>query len=90
MVIIPTPCLVEPQRAAIVETLERLARRMDVEQPDYMAEAISLILWNPDDGSINAGVPPPISPLRIERFSTYVEAAYVSRYKGLPPHAVAE
>lgn len=90
MVIIPTPCLVEPQRAAIVETLERLARRTNVEQPDYMAEAISLVLWNPDDGQIDATVPQPASPLRLERFSTYVEAAYVNRYKGLPPHAVAE
>lgn len=90
MVIIPVPCLVEPQRAAMVETLERLARRTGVKDADYMAEAISLVLWNPDDGSIDAGVPQLTSPLRLERFATYVEAAYVSRYKGLPPHAVAE
>jgi hypothetical protein len=90
MVIIPTPCLIEPQRAAIVETLERLARRTSVEQPVYMAEAISLVLWNPDNGSIDADVPSPTSSLRLERFSTFVENAYVSRYKGLPPHAVAE
>lgn len=44
MVVIPMPCLVEPQRAAIVETLERLARRTGVEEPDYMAEAISLVV----------------------------------------------
>jgi hypothetical protein len=90
MVIIPTPCLVEPQRAAIVETLERLARRTSVDDSDYMAEAISLVLWNPEDGGIDATAPPPASPLRLERFSTYVETAYVNRYKGLPPHAVAE
>ncbi|HVG33137.1 MAG TPA: hypothetical protein VM911_08655 [Pyrinomonadaceae bacterium] len=90
MVIIPTPCLVEPQRAAMIETLERLARRIDVEQPAYMAEAISLVLWNPDEGSIDVNIPQPTSPLRLEHFSTYVEAAYVNRYKGLPPHAVAE
>jgi hypothetical protein len=90
MVIIPTPCLVEPQRSAIIETLERLARRTSVEAPDYMAEAISLVLWNPDDGIIDLNVPQSTSPLRLEKFSTYVEAAYIDRYKGLPPHAVAE
>jgi hypothetical protein len=90
MVIIPAPCFVEPQRSAIIETLERLARRAGVEEPDYMAEAISLVVWNPDDGRIETDVPPPTSPLRLEKFSGQVEAAYVSRYKGLPPHAVAE
>lgn len=90
MVIIPTPCFIEPQRSAMVETLERLARRGGVEEPDYMAEAISLVIWNPDDGRIEPDVPPPTSPLRLEKFSSHVEAAYVSRYKGLPPHAVAE
>jgi len=90
MVIIPTPCLVEPQRSAMIETLERLARRTSVEDSDYMAEAMSLVLWNPEDGSLNEDFPSAASPLRIERFSGYVETAYVSRYKGLPPHAVAE
>jgi hypothetical protein len=90
MVIVPTPCLVEPQRSAMIETLERLSRRVSVEDPDYMAEAISLVLWNPEDGSLNGNFPSLASPLRIEKFSGYVETAYVSRYKGLPPHAVAE
>jgi hypothetical protein len=90
MVIIPSPCFIEPQRSAMIETLERLARRGDVEGPDYMAEAISLVIWNPDDGKIEADIPAPTSPLRLERFAAQVEAAYVNRYKGLPPHAVAE
>jgi hypothetical protein len=90
MVIVPTPCLVEPQRSAMIETLERLSRRVSVEAPDYMAEAISLVLWDPENGSLNENFPSSASPLRIEKFSGYVEAAYVSRYKGLPPHAVAE
>lgn len=87
MVIVPEPCLGEPQRSAIVETLERLARRQKVEDSDYMAEAISLIVWNPDDGSVSSSIPAPESPLRIEKFSIQVETAYVSRYKGLPPYA---
>ena len=90
MVIVPKPCLVEPQRSAIIETLERLARRVSVEDPDYMAEAISLVVWNPEDSSIDAQVPAVESPLRIEKFSSAIESIYVNRYKGLPPHAVAE
>ena len=55
-----------------------------------MAEAISLVLWNPDDGIIDTSLPSPSSPIRIEKFSTQVELAYVNRYKGLPPHAPTE
>jgi len=51
-----------------------------------MAEAISLVLWHPSSGTIDTDIPASSSPLRIEKFSEQVEAAYVSRYKGLPPH----
>ena len=87
LVVVPEPCLGEPQRSAMVETLERLARRQRVEDADFMAEAISLVVWNPNDGSISSEIPALLSPLRIEKFSLQVETAYVSRYKGLPPHA---
>jgi hypothetical protein len=90
MVIIPFPCLGEPQRSAMIETLERLSRRVSVEEPDYLAEAIALVVWNPDDGSINPDIPPPESSLRIEKFSQVVSATYTNRYKGLPPHAMGE
>ena len=90
MVIIPTTCLVEPQRSAMIETLERLSRRVKVEDADYLAEAISLVLWNPADGSIDLTAPLLNSTLRIEKLSATIEAVYVSRYKGLPPHAAAE
>src|SRR5438552_1353960 len=73
MVICPTPTVAEPQRSAIIETLERLARRVGVEDPVYMAEVISLILWSPTDGSISPKYPPMTSPLRIEKFSSQVE-----------------
>lgn len=88
MVIFPTPSVREPQRSALIETLERLARRSSVEDPDYMAEVISFVLWNPADGLIDETLPAPTSPLRLEKFSAQVEASYVNRYKGLPPHAV--
>ncbi len=83
----PEPCLGEPQRSAMVETLERLARRQKVEDADYIAEAISLVVWNPADGSLSESIPAPASSLRIEKFPLQVETAYVTRYKGLPPHA---
>jgi len=88
MVICPEPAAGEPQRSALIETLERLARRVSVEDPVYMAEAIAFVLWNPEDGSIDPTSPSPSSPLRLEKFSSQVESAYVNRYKGLPPHAV--
>lgn len=34
MVVFPNPSLVEPQRSAIIGTLERLARRVGVEDPE--------------------------------------------------------
>lgn len=88
LVALPEPVVASAQRSAIVETLERLARRTSVEGPVYMAEAIALVLWNPANGTLDPNIPAPHSPLRYERFSDQVEAAYVSRYKGLPPHAV--
>lgn len=87
LVACPASCVSASQRKATIETLERLARRSSVDGPLYMAEAISFVLWNPNDGIIDADIPTPSSPLRIEIFSKQVEAAYVSRYKGLPPHA---
>jgi hypothetical protein len=87
MVICPSPCFSPTRQRAIIETLERLARRNSVDGPPYMAEAISLVVWNPHDGTISSNVPELSSPLRIERFSEQVEAMYTSRYKGLPPHA---
>ncbi len=90
MVVIPAPCFTDPQRSAIIETLERLARRINVDDSDYMAEAISLVIWDPKTGDIDPNIPQTDSPLRLEKFSTFVEAAYVNRYKGLPPHASAE
>jgi len=86
LVAIPSPCLLLAQRTAMIETLERLARRVSVNDPVYQAEAICLVLWDPANGSILPDIPEPSSPLRIEAFSSQVETPYVNRYKGLPPH----
>jgi hypothetical protein len=88
MVAIPEPCLVNPQRAALIGTLERLARRTKVTEHSHLAEAISLVVWDPHTGQINANVPTAGSILRIDMFSSRVQEAYFSRYEGLPPHSV--
>ncbi|RRR70165.1 MAG: hypothetical protein EI684_13725 [Candidatus Viridilinea halotolerans] len=86
MVVIPTPCLVGSNRVAMVDTLERISRRIGIDAPNHLAEAISLALWDPHTGSIDPNLPDSSSILRIEQFSTQIEQAYTSRYKGLPPH----
>ncbi len=86
LVVLPEPGVPAPQRIAMIETLERLSRRVEVNDPIYRAEAISLVLWEPNNGGIISNIPEPDSPLRIEKLSEQVAAVYVSRYKGLPPH----
>lgn len=91
MVIYPKPCVEKTtQLEATIETLERLARRTTFQDSVHLSEAISLVLWEPDNGNIDPNVPPQDSPLRLEKYSEVVEAAYVSRYKGLPPHVEAK
>lgn len=87
MVVIPEPAIADKQRADIVRTLERLCMRNHVLDEAHLAEALALILWNPETGRINTEVPEPSSNLRIERFSENIYKKYVERYKGLPPHA---
>ena len=88
MVILPRPCLMEPQQSAIIETLRRLAARSSVREPDYMAEAIALVVWNPADGRIDPTIPHSSSALRIEKFSDQIEPVYSNRYQGFAPHAL--
>lgn len=83
----PEPCVGETQLDATIETLERLARRVNVNNALHLAEVIALVLWDPANGAIDAHVPDTRSPLRLEKFSKQVEQVYWNRYKGLPPHA---
>ena len=87
-VVVPEPCLVSPQREALIGTLDRLARRVNVTNHAHLAEAISLVIWQPATGRVNLDVPREDSRLRIEKFSSQVQVAYFSRYEGLPPHSV--
>ena len=86
MVVIPKPCLSEPQRSVLIRTLDRLAKRVNVTNLFHLAEAISLVVWHPETGDIDAHIPPEKSKLRIENFSGFVETAYLTRYEGFPPH----
>jgi hypothetical protein len=87
MVIVPLPALQPTQERAMIETLERLTGRFESSGPVYMAEAISMVAWNPEDGTLSSDVPASDSMLRIERFSEQIHNIYVLRYKGLPPHS---
>jgi hypothetical protein len=90
MVIIPEPCLLTAQRLALTRTLERLTNRTSPLDSAHKAEAMSLVLWNPDNGEIDSTWPQPGSPLRIEEFSKQIEYPYIERYKGMTPHDVDE
>lgn len=88
MFVVPRPCVdaLPKKSAAAIDTLDRLARRFETDEPDHLAEAISVVVWDPETGRVDPAVPEETSRLRLERFSSYVERAYVSRYEGLPPH----
>jgi hypothetical protein len=88
IVLVPAPCLVEPQRTALIGTLRRLTGRQKIDDPHHFAEAIALAVWNPGNGRIDSDIPPQGSRLRIEEFSKQVQSEYFSRYQGLPPHAL--
>lgn len=87
LVAIPEPCLADTQRAALIETLERLAGRASMDDAAHRAESIALVVWDPYSGEIVSDVPEVKSPLRVEKFSVQVERSYTDRYKGLPPHS---
>ena len=85
IVAVPEPCLATHRRN-LTTTLSRLAGRRSTSGDLHKAEAISLLVWNPHDGSIEEGWPSNGSPLRIEEFSAQVELCYTDRFAGLPPH----
>jgi hypothetical protein len=86
MVLIPTPCLVDPQRSALIGRLESLGQRLNIDDPFHLSEANALVVWDPESGTINREIPAPDSVIRIESFCSRVQRLYFSRYQGLPPH----
>jgi len=83
---IPQPLLRSPQKEVIAETLERMTLRTSPIDAPHKAEAISLFVWDPTDGTIDQTWPLPNSCLRIEVFPDQIYKSYVDRYKGLPPY----
>jgi hypothetical protein len=90
IIALPRPALLAPQEQAIIRTLERLGSRDDELDQPHLAEAISMVIWNPDDGTIDPASPPPDSILRLERMAERIAPRYLDRYKNLPPHEVME
>jgi hypothetical protein len=84
--VVPRPALADRQRIDIIRTLERLGSRASVLDQAHLAEVISVVIWDPATGAIDAEVPLPASKLRVERFSQVLYPHYLERYKGLPPH----
>lgn len=84
IIAVPFPCINQRRRAEMIDVFERLARRTSPTDQSHLAEAISFVLWNPEDGSISNEYPALDSHIRIEKFSSLVEAAYVSRYGDKP------
>ncbi len=89
LVCVPHQCLAHnaSRASAMVGTLTRLGGRVLVDEPMHRAEALSLVLWDTATGRVDAGLPHPTSPLRLERFHEQMFDAYQDRFQGLPPHA---
>lgn len=90
IVALPRPALQQSQERALVRTLERLGSRDDELDQDHLAEAIAMVVWDPDTGLIDPNVPPKDSILRIEKMPGRIYPAYLDRYKNLPPHEAEE
>ncbi|MGH2661969.1 MAG: hypothetical protein ACRDH8_04010 [Actinomycetota bacterium] len=88
MFIVPRPCLdaLPKKSAAAIDTLDRLARRVAINDPNHLAEAIAVVVWDPATGLVDPDIPVPGTRLRLERFSEQIDGTYVARYEGLPPH----
>lgn len=85
IVALPAPAVHGRQYRALASTLERLGSRRDELDQHHLAEAIALVLWSPADGT-TTGLPEADSPIHLGNLHRRVQAAYVDRYKHLPPH----
>jgi hypothetical protein len=90
IIILPRPALAKPQEQAMIRTLERLGSRDDELDQPHLAEAVSMVIWDPDTGAIDPNFPPPDSILRLETMPDRITPRYLDRYKNLPPHEAME
>ena len=83
---VPRPALLDKQQRDIVRTLERLGSRDDVLDQAHLAEAIALVVWDPETGELDPNVPGSDSPICLDNVNRRIFESYSRRYKGLPPH----
>lgn len=89
IVVLPMPVLREPQYRAIASTLERLGSRKSELDQHHLAEAIALVLWDPETGKIVSDSPASESSVHLYTFHERLSSAYIERYQHLPPHLPA-
>lgn len=95
IVAVPRQALEASQERDIVRTLERLGSRGDELDAHNLAEAVALVVWDPETGKVDPNVPSHanednLGNLRVETLHQRVERAYLDRYKNLPPHQATE
>ena len=84
IVALPAPALRDVQFRGISSTLERLGSRKDELDQHHLAEAISLVIWDPETGEIDSA---PLDPIiRLDTMHDRIHECYVGRYQHLPPH----
>ena len=88
IVVLPAPALPPRQHRAISTTLERLGSRRDELDQHHLAEAASLVLWDPETGTMHDASSDPNSSVHLHLMHRRVQDAYVQRYQHLPPHTV--
>ena len=97
IVALPAPALRDAQRRAIASTLERLGSRRDELDQHHLAEAIALVVWDPETGEIEPSRPiggdapredaaAPSPAIHLDAMPRRIHACYVDRYQHLPPH----
>ena len=85
IVAVPSQCLGN-HTLNLINVLRRLSGRRATADEVHKAEAIALLVWDPTTGEIDPNLPTGNTGLRLENFSSHVEACYVDRFAGLPPH----
>ena len=86
IVALPKPALQDAQRRAIATTLDRLGSRRDELDQHHLAEAISLVIWDPSTGEIESDGVEGEPSTHLHSMHRRVHRHYVDRYQHLPPH----
>lgn len=96
IVVLPKPALYDAQRRAISATLNRLGSRKDELDQHHLAEAISLVIWDPTTGEVEPGSSAHQasdtddsgrqSNIHLDTMHSRIHRHYIDRYQHLPPH----